>query len=78
MPQGHPGRQEMRKTTISRVPSDLAAVNLREPWEIKFWCNHFNCDEAELRAAMAAAGSVVTEEIGIHLKRARSRRNGDG
>jgi len=39
----------------NRVPADVAAINLREDWEIQYWSSHLGCTEAELRAAMPNA-----------------------
>jgi hypothetical protein len=53
----------------NRVPADLAAVNLHESWEITYWCAHFRCTEAQLRAAMKECGSIITDEIAACLRR---------
>jgi hypothetical protein len=57
-----------------RVPADPAAINLREDWEITYWCSSLRCTEAELRAAMDKCGSIITDEIRTFLERQKSSR----
>jgi len=58
-----------------RVPADLAAVNLREDWEISYWCEHFECSDAELRAAMKQSGSIIADEIAATFETRRKGRS---
>ena len=58
----------MAGSDANRAPTDLAAVNLGEPWEIHYWCNHFNCSEKAIKAAMKKTGSINPEEISAYLE----------
>jgi hypothetical protein len=58
----------MANAPDTRVPADLAAINLREEWEITYWCSNLGCTEAELRAAMEECGSIITDEIRAFLE----------
>jgi hypothetical protein len=42
-------------------PQDANRVNVNEPWELKYWCDHFGCTEAQLRAAVKAVGTSVSK-----------------
>ncbi|MFB1485377.1 DUF3606 domain-containing protein [Corallococcus sp. RDP092CA] len=45
----------------NRGPRDRARVNVNEPWEVRWWCAHFGCTEAQLRAAVAAVGVMAVK-----------------
>jgi hypothetical protein len=45
-----------------RVP-DYWRIDLREPWQVRFWTREFNVTEEELRAAL--------REVGDHAGRVR-------
>ena len=49
-----------------RGPADRARINVNELWEVKWWCIHFRCTEAELRAAVKAVG-VMAADVRKHL-----------
>jgi Protein of unknown function (DUF3606) len=51
----------MADTTTHRTRADRGQVNTNEDWEIKYWTTQFACTEAELRAAILAAGNQATE-----------------
>jgi hypothetical protein len=53
-----------------RVPTDLAAVNLREDWEVAYWCGKFDCTQSELQAAMQYTGSIISDDIAAYFENA--------
>ena len=38
---------------------DYWRIDLREPWQVRFWTREFGVTEEQLRAALAAAGDNV-------------------
>ncbi|GMT97499.1 hypothetical protein KH5H1_16180 [Corallococcus caeni] len=50
----------------NRGPKDRARINVNEPWEVSWWCAHFGCTAAQLRAAVQAVG-VMTADVKRHL-----------
>jgi len=42
-------------------PQDATKVNVHEPWELEYWCKHFNVTPAKLKEAVKAVGVMVTE-----------------
>jgi hypothetical protein len=51
-----------------RGPQDRSRVNVKEPWEVKHWCAEFKCTEAQLVAAVRAAG-VMAADVRRHLSK---------
>ena len=51
-----------------RVPADLAAVNLREPWEVAYWCEKFGRTQLELEMAIKETGSVIVDDIATYFE----------
>jgi hypothetical protein len=49
-----------------RGPPDRSRINVNEPWEVKWWCNHFGCTEAQLRAAVREVG-VMADDVRRYL-----------
>lgn len=52
-----------------RRPQDASKISLTEDWEVRYWCGHFGCAEAKLRAAVAAVGHgahVVGQYLATH------------
>jgi hypothetical protein len=45
----------------NRGPADRARVNVNEAWEVRYWCKEFGCTEAQLRAAVKAAGVMAAD-----------------
>ena len=43
-----------------RGPKDHSRVNIKEPWEVRWWAKKWNVTEAELRAAHASAGPMAS------------------
>lgn len=39
-----------------RRPRDAAEISLKEPYEVRDWCDALKCTEAQLRAAVKAVG----------------------
>ncbi len=60
----------MSDDTKQRVPTDLAAINLREDWEIAYWCGKFDCTQSELQAAMKQASSIISDDIAAYFESA--------
>lgn len=50
----------------NRGPTDRSRINVHEAWEVKYWCKHFGCTEAELKAAVKAVG-VSAAAVKKHL-----------
>ncbi len=40
-------------------PQDASKINIHEPYEVNYWCDHLGCTEAQLKAAVAAVGVSV-------------------
>ena len=51
-----------------RVPADPAAVNLREPWEVTYWCEKFGRTRVELELAIKETGSVIVDDIAAYFE----------
>jgi len=41
------------------APQERSRINVEEPWEVNYWCKELGVSEAELRAAVKAAGTPV-------------------
>jgi len=41
------------------APQERSRINVEEPWEVNYWCQELGVSEAELRAAVKAAGTPV-------------------
>ena len=39
-----------------RSPMDTSRVNLDEDWEVEYWCDRFDVNEATLRACVIRVG----------------------
>ncbi|SEK76134.1 Protein of unknown function [Pseudoxanthomonas sp. GM95] len=57
----------MSNANASRIPKDIAKVELTEEWELAYWTQHFNTNEQDLRAALQEAGNA-TEQVKRHLE----------
>ena len=49
-----------------RGSADRSRINVNEEWEVRYWTAELGCSEAELRAAVEAAG-VMSEDVARHL-----------
>jgi hypothetical protein len=58
----------MADNTRERVPADPAAVNLRETWEVAYWCEKFGRTQLELELAIKETGSVIVDDIGAYFE----------
>ena len=47
-------------------PQDASKVNINQPYEVKWWCDKFNCTESQLIAAVKAVG-VSANKVEKHL-----------
>ena len=52
----------------NRAPGDPTRVELREEWEVSWWCTKFGCSEMHLRKAVAQAGPAAVD-VERELKR---------
>lgn len=43
-----------------RQPEDPLRINLREPWEVRYWTDRLGVSEAKLKQAVAAVGVMVS------------------
>ncbi len=50
-----------------RVPIDPSRVNVKDQWEIEYWCAEWGCTEDELVAFVRKFGDNA-EALGAHLK----------
>ena len=55
-----------------RGPADGARVSLQEGHEVRYWCEQFNCSEAELQEAAQTVGPMAAD-IGIFIAARRVR-----
>jgi hypothetical protein len=54
-----------------RTPTDTTRVNLDEDWEVEYWCERFDVNEATLRACVMSVGPSaddVQRKLGHALK----------
>lgn len=49
-------------------PADRDRINIHEPYEVEYWCKHFGCTPAELKAAVAKVG-VMVKDVAAELKK---------
>lgn len=63
----------MTSESQERVPADTAAVNLRESWEIAYWCKRFGRTQAELETAIKETGSVIADDIAAYFETKKRR-----
>ena len=57
----------MADDLTNRGPQDRSRVNVNEPWELRYWTQHFGVTEAQLRAAVSAVG-VSRDAVERHLR----------
>lgn len=46
---------------LIKEPLDGSRINLREPYEVSYWCKKFNCTVTELQNAVHAVGTSATK-----------------
>ena len=44
-----------------KEPLDGSRINLREPYEVSYWCKKFNCTVTKLQNAVHAVGTSATK-----------------
>lgn len=47
----------MSDDKTKKRPQDASRVNIHQPYEVNWWCDKFNCTEAQLKAAVQAVGT---------------------
>ena len=47
----------MPDNKTKRKPQDASRINLNQPYEVDYWCNHFGCSEDRLRKAVGEVGT---------------------
>jgi Protein of unknown function (DUF3606) len=52
-----------------RGPTDERRVNVGEDYEVRYWCDKWDCTPDQLRAGVKAANSVTTSKVGSYLRR---------
>ena len=53
----------------NRTPTDTSRINIREEWEVQWWCDRFSCTEVALRAAVEKVGPTA-KSVERELKQA--------
>jgi hypothetical protein len=56
----------MADDLTKRRPQDSSKVNVNERWEVDYWTTKWNVTEAQLRAAVKAAGTSAAA-VAKHL-----------
>ena len=49
------------------APDDKRRIDVNDPAEVRNWCKAFKCTEAELKAAVKAAGTTYAKDVQRHL-----------
>lgn len=49
------------------APDDKRRIDVNDPAEVSNWCKSFGCTEAELKAAVKAAGSTYAKDVQSYL-----------
>ncbi|MET1023627.1 MAG: DUF3606 domain-containing protein [Pseudoxanthomonas sp.] len=57
----------MSNASESRIPKDIAKVELTEEWQMAYWTQHLGANEQDLRAAVQEVGDA-TEQVKRHLE----------
>jgi len=39
--------------------ADRLKINVRDAWELRWWCRQFGCTEAQLKAAIEVMGAIA-------------------
>jgi hypothetical protein len=52
--------------------ADRLKINVRDAWELRWWCRQFGCTEAQLKAAIDAMGAIAGN-VRKYLARGRAR-----
>ncbi len=49
-----------------KKPHDVSRINIREPWEVNWWCNELHCSKLQLETTVRIVGTSV-EAVKRHL-----------
>jgi len=52
--------------------ADRLKINVRDAWELRWWCRQFGCTEAQLKQAIEAIGAIAGN-VRKHLAREQAR-----
>lgn len=44
-----------------RGPADRSRINIHEPYELRYWTQHFGVTEQQLKACVAKVGVMVSD-----------------
>lgn len=58
----------MTDDLTKKHPQDASRINIREPWEVEYWCKALACTRTELLAAVAEVGTSAAA-VRKHLGR---------
>lgn len=57
----------MSDDLTKRGPADAGRVNIKEEFEVKYWCGKFDCTPEQLTDAVKAVG-ILSEDVQRHLQ----------
>lgn len=60
----------MSNASDSRIPKDIAKVELTEEWQLTYWTQQLGVSEQDLRAAVQQVGDS-SEQVRRHLESRR-------
>lgn len=60
----------MSNASDSRIPKDIAKVELAEEWQLTYWTQQLGVSEQDLRAAVQQVGDS-SEQVRRHLESRR-------
>ena len=44
---------------VKNQSADRLKIDVRDAWELRWWCTQLGCTEAQLKAAIAAIGAIA-------------------
>ena len=51
----------MSDDKTKRGPADRSRINVNEPYEVRYWTEHFGCTEQQLRECVKRVGVMVND-----------------
>lgn len=57
----------MSDDLTKRGPADAGRVNVKEEYEVKYWCSKFECTPVQLTEAVKAVG-ILSEDVEKYLR----------
>jgi hypothetical protein len=54
----------------NKGPADRARINIREPYEVRYWCEKLGCTKARLEVAVQTVG-VMAGDVEEYLRARR-------